>query len=328
VFVLRADAVDLVRCRFLISPLTELSGAVRTTHRPAGQRWHLPWLDAVAAADPPAGLALVQALQPPSGYTPDFLAPPPTASTAVEAEIDGVARTPADRVAHELLLCRADQPDPAVRAVLDRLLEDPAAGRDAIAEALRSCWRVLLAPHWERIRQLLDADIAYRARQLADTGLVGLLAALHPDVRLRDGAVEVRPDRPGVEGERILGGAGLVLLPSAFTWPHALAVLDPPWQPTVVYPARGVGDLWERRGPEPAAALAALVGATRARLLADLAEPAATTVLARHYGMAASTLSRHLAVLRAAGLVAARRDRRQVLYGRTPLGAALAEGGG
>jgi DNA-binding transcriptional ArsR family regulator len=95
-----------------------------------------------------------------------------------------------------------------------------------------------------------------------------------------------------------------------------------------VYPARGVGDLWERRGPEPAAALAALLGDTRARLLADLAEPAATTVLARCYGMAASTLSRHLAVLRAAGLVAARRDRRQVLYGRTPLGAALAEGGG
>ncbi|HEY0558674.1 MAG TPA: winged helix-turn-helix domain-containing protein [Frankiaceae bacterium] len=51
-------------------------------------------------------------------------------------------------------------------------------------------------------------------------------------------------------------------------------------------------------------------------------------MLARRYGMAASTLSRHPALLRAAGLVAARRDRRQVLYGRTPLGAALAEGGG
>jgi DNA-binding transcriptional ArsR family regulator len=327
VFVLRAAAADLLRCRFLISPLTELGGAVRTTHRPAGQRWHLPWLDAVAAAAPPAGLALVQALQPPSGYTPDFLAPPPTVNTAVEAELARVARTPPDRVAHELLRCRADQPDPAVRAVLDRLLAEPAAAREDIAEALRSCWDVLLAPHWERIHRLLDDDVAYRARQLADTGLAGLLAALHPDVRLRDGAVEVRPDRPGTEGERVLGGTGLVLLPSAFTWPHAVAVLDPPWQPTVVYPARGVGDLWEQRRPDPVAALADLLGLTRARLLADLAEPSATTTLARRYGMAPSTLSRHLSVLRAAGLVTARRDRRQVLYERTPLGAALAERG-
>lgn len=327
-YVLLTAAVDLLRCRFALSPLWELNSAVRTTHLPDGQRWHLPWLSAVAGLDPPEGLALLQAMQPARGYTPDFLAPTPAGpGTSLQEEVERVARTPLDRLDQELTRCQTNQTDPAAQLVLDALLADPVSARSQIAAALLSCWDALLAPHWDRVRNLLDADISHRARQLADYGLIGLLNDLHPDVRWQEGTVQVGWQRRAVEQARELGGAGLVLLPSAFTWPNALAVLDPPWQPTIVYPARGVGALWEERPSSGSAALIGVVGPTRARLLTDLAEPAATTRLAQRYEMAASTVSRHLRTLQAAGLVGARRDRRQVLYQRTELGTALCEAG-
>ena len=292
-------------------------------HQPVGQRWHLPWLAALADLDPPDGLAVLHAMQPARGYNPDFLTPTPTTrGTTLPEEAGRVARTPLARLAHELARCRADQTDPAVRAVLDVLLAAPAQARKEIAAALLACWDALLAAHWPRIQRLLDADIAHHARQLADHGLIALLNQLHPDVRWRGDDVEVCWQQGVVEQSRELGGAGIVLMPSAFTWPHPIAVLDPPWQPTIVYPARGVGVLWQRL-PGASAALSGVVGPTRARLLTDLVEPASTTSLAERYEMAASTISRHLILLQTAGLARAHRDGHQVLYQRTSLGAAL-----
>ena len=315
---------DLVHSRFAISPLFELCSAIRTTHRPAGQRWHLPWLEQVMRRDPPAGLTLLQAMQPRRGYTPDFLAPTPSSpATTVYDEVDRVRQTPLAQVARELQLARTDARDAAGRAVLDDLLADPERALARVVQALQSCWQELLAPHWSRVRQLLERDIAYRAEGLAGTGLVHVLQDLH-----RDGTVQVDWRRATVHQHRDVGGAGLVLLPSAFTWPGPIAVLDPPWQPTVVYPARGVAALWHQPVPDPTAALAAVLGRTRARLLTDLAEPADTTSLAVRYGMAPSSVSRHLQVLHDAGLVSARRQRRCVLYQRTDLGTALARSTG
>jgi DNA-binding transcriptional ArsR family regulator len=54
--------------------------------------------------------------------------------------------------------------------------------------------------------------------------------------------------------------------------------------------------------------------------------PAATTDLARRHGLAPSTVSAHLSVLREAGLLVSRRQGYRVLYGRTALGDALADG--
>jgi DNA-binding transcriptional ArsR family regulator len=65
---------------------------------------------------------------------------------------------------------------------------------------------------------------------------------------------------------------------------------------------------------------------TRAQLLASVQEPASTTTLARRHGLAAATVSEHLAVLSGAGLAGARRNGRAVLYATTPLGDALLAG--
>jgi DNA-binding transcriptional ArsR family regulator len=112
-------------------------------------------------------------------------------------------------------------------------------------------------------------------------------------------------------------------MPSAFTWPRPRAILDPPWQPTVIYPVRGIDALWRSAPGDAPAALAGVLGASRARLLMDLGEPADTTTLAVRHAMAASAVSRHLHALRSAGLLVAQRDRRRVLYRRTALGSAL-----
>ena len=95
------------------------------------------------------------------------------------------------------------------------------------------------------------------------------------------------------------------------------AMIDPPWQPAVVYAPRGVATLWEpaERAPD---ALADLLGRRRALLLTTLAHPATTQELALRHTASPAAVSEHLAVLRRAGLIAGRRDGRAVRYARPP----------
>lgn len=111
-----------------------------------------------------------------------------------------------------------------------------------------------------------------------------------------------------------------------FAWPRVTVVLDEPLPPVIVYPARGIAELWHPVVTGRDEHLGRLLGRTRALLLASVQEPAATTTLARRHGLAPSTVSEHLTVLRSAGLVTARRDRGEVQYRRSPLGAALVAG--
>lgn len=101
--------------------------------------------------------------------------------------------------------------------------------------------------------------------------------------------------------------------------------MDRPWQPTLIYPARGIGALLGGRAAA-SAPLARLLGRTRALVLTDLADPASTATLAARHGLAASTVSAHLTALEGAGLLTRRRHGHEVRYRRTPLGRALAEG--
>jgi DNA-binding transcriptional ArsR family regulator len=114
-------------------------------------------------------------------------------------------------------------------------------------------------------------------------------------------------------------------VPSAFGWERPFSITDAPWQPTLIYPARGVAMLWEPGEPAPDG-VAALVGRTRAELLAALDAPRSTTELAACLGVSPGGASQHLSVLRAAGLVTGRREGRSVLYVRTPLADSLAAG--
>ncbi|HZD00811.1 MAG TPA: DUF5937 family protein [Actinomycetes bacterium] len=321
---LRFGPQDLLRCRFALSPLWETMAATRTLIEPQRQVHHLPWLRQVQPDLARLDLAPLLALQPRSGYTPDFLSPPPLGPlTDFAHELDRVRATPLDQVACELdrsVRQRRDD-DPARTALARALAAEPAAALERLSGLLGAAWAVLLQPRWPRLRDLLDADIAFRARHLAEGGLERLFTDLHPRVYWQAGTLHVAT-RPS--DRRDLDGEGLVLMPSAFNWPSVSVMLDPPWQPTLIYPARGIAALWQPPATTPPVALGRLIGRTRAKLLLALAEPASTATLARRYGLSPGTVSEHLTALRDAGLISASRARHQVLYERTPLGIALA----
>ncbi|MEV4536311.1 DUF5937 family protein [Asanoa sp. NPDC049518] len=187
---------------------------------------------------------------------------------------------------------------------------------------MRTAWQELVEPFWPRVRALLDADVGFQTRRLAEGGLDRLFAELHPALRWHDNTlIRARGD----DDHRDLAGAGLVLQPSVFKWDQVIVVLDQPWQPTVIYPARGTGGLWETRAGTTNAALGRLIGRTRAALLIGLTEPAATTTLAHRHALAPATVSEHLTVLRDAGFVTGVRHRHEIRYRRTALGTAAVD---
>jgi DNA-binding transcriptional ArsR family regulator len=315
---------DLLHVRFAVSPLFETISALRVLggHGDETGR-HAAWLRSLEP-ETPVGLEALLALHKPVGYVPDFISPPPRRpSPAVAEQIREVRGTPLDQVRDELAAALRDQPDPAAGALLRDLIGDPARARELLAAQLELAWQRLLAPHWPRLLALLEADIAHRSGVLAVRGLRGALAGLHPSVHATSTSVRLEDGRK--EDQRELGGEGLLLMPSAFIWPDPVAVLDLPWQPSLIYPVRGLAQLWQRPQRPAPGALGRLLGETRARILAMLDEPASTTSIARGLALSPANVSVHLAVLRDAGLAVAARRGREVRYARTDLGSAIVE---
>ena len=303
---------DLASTRFAHSPVWELITSLRILRNPEPAARHLPWVrDALPVA---AGLdlALAFALTPPEGYIPDFITPPPAGPVAgLEEELAQIEATPPEQVRKELgVLLKGRRPPPA----LEPLLARPAPTLRRLTASLATYWEATLAPSWPRIRALLTADLTHRAGRLTGGGPRALFADLDEGVRWTGTALEIDTL---YSGSVDLRGRGLLLMPSAFTW-RPFAITSPPWQPTVVYPARGVALLWERGAAAPDA-LAAVLGRARAELLAALEAPASTTELAGRLGRSAGGISEHLTALRDAGLVSAARQGRSVLSVRTPV---------
>ncbi|MEU8870868.1 DUF5937 family protein [Streptomyces javensis] len=320
-------ADDLMRCRFAISPLCQTHEAVRTLRRTERHGYHLPWLRRVREALAGLDLSELWLLMPGRGYTPDFLGPPPEVPYApFEDELARMRATDPAAARRELALSLECTPGAAGSARGRAILDDPAAAVQRLADVTEAAWRALVAPDWPRLRSLLEADIAHRSRQLAEGGLERLFADLHPALRWTDSTLTIRNSVVPARTQE-LDGRGVLLMPSVFVWPDVISGFVPPWQPTVIYPARGVGGLWREPDAVAADALVRLLGASRAALLSGLEEPASTTALAARHRLAPSSVSAHLAVLRAAGLLSSRRQGHQVLYERTPLGMALVGGG-
>jgi DNA-binding transcriptional ArsR family regulator len=304
---------DLARTRFAISPMWETAAAIRALRNPSLISLHLPWVKRIRGEISDLDLALAYALLPRRGYIADFLTPPPSTPLAdFDEELELVRSTSADQIRNDVeILIETGNP----RAGLRPYLDDPSAAVASLAEVLAEFRRRALEPDWPRVRSLLEADLLYRSRRLTEAGVAVLFSELHPRVAWVDDGVEVTMDcSEHVE----LAGRGLVLVPSAFTCDKPSTMTEAPWQPTLIYPARGVGLLWES-APAPPDALAKVLGRSRATLLGDLDAPRSTTDLAGRLGMTPGGVSQHLTALRDSGLVSSRRNGRQVLYCRSPL---------
>ncbi|GAB2649662.1 DUF5937 family protein [Kribbella swartbergensis] len=276
---------------------------------------HGPWLQKVRPIIDGPDLTLLRALVPPFGYIPDFITPaPPRRTTSLESGLAAIAATPHHLVVGEIGKLHEENPHP----LLPDLIARPAKALDLITSALETYWRRAIEPDWRRMRSLLQEDLAFRLDELASGGIERLFRNLHPSVRFSGSRIEI--DRPFACDGEPMAGQGVLLVPCVFTWPAALPVTAAPHVPTITYPPRGLGRLWEDRQDTTDSPLADLVGRTRAAIVSHLDLPMSTTHLANQLGVSAPTLSVHLGILRNAGVVDSRRDGRAVLYYRTALG--------
>jgi DNA-binding transcriptional ArsR family regulator len=263
---------------------------------------------------------LLRAIVPSGCYLPDFLTPPPaTPLPDLKSELASLMATTKDVVRRDLTQAYPGRlPDQ-----LEGIAQDPKAGLRHVADALMAYWECALADRWPFIRDVLAGDITYRAREFAAGGASRLFGDLHPRVTWSGETLVV--DREW-SLHLNLGGAGMLLIPSAFAWPTILTIDAPELRTTLIYPARGVATLWgDPKHVSVTAGLARLIGGQRAALLASMNAPVTTTELARRMSITAGGASKHLSVLRDAGLVWSSRSGRKVLYARTALGESLAE---
>jgi DNA-binding transcriptional ArsR family regulator len=314
--------VDLARVRFAHSPVRELVASLLVLQDPGRQPMHSSWLSAARGQLGGLELELLTALVPTGHYLPGFLFPTPAGPWGVLAEeLAAVSASSPTVVRAELDKARQDRPLPAV---LRPLYEDPAGHLPAVTQAMRRYWQATVEPVWPRLRAVSTADLAYRMERFANGGLARVLADLHPEVTLERDLLQI--DKPHHCSNRFdLAGTGIVLLPCAFIWPTVLVECCEVDQPTVTYPTRGVAALWQEVPAEQTDPLSALVGRTRARLLATLGLPRTTTQLAAQLDLSPPAVSQHLRVLKDTGLVSARRRGRMVLYQRTPAATTLFE---
>jgi Bacterial regulatory protein, arsR family len=312
---------DALRVRFAISPLGETCRLVRAVASPSSFTTppERAWLQ-------PSRAALEQLLRS-ADMRPLFATlasrePPPFLTRAPQSlEVN---------VANELTEVRSAQPA-RVRAEIDRSLvaatridqdvEKQLRGPDAavlLADLVWLAWETLLAQNWQDLRDVLEHDVLYRSRLLASGGVAAMLSELEPFVRLEHDRVVVRSNADGTLGTC---ECGLTLMPSAFIAADTVEVLDQE-PPVLVYATRGLG-LVSADGRTNEAAVAKLIGPTRAHILDLVGEPMHTLGLARRLQRSPGNVADHLKVLHECRLVRRSRVGRTVLYSRTPLGTAV-----
>jgi hypothetical protein len=202
-----------------------------------------------------------------------------------------------------------------------RMIDHPIRARGMIADAWLDLWEALVAPVWPQLDRILRADIAVRARRVTTDGIAAMVGALHESVAWHGDGVRVRMR---LHSELVdCRGSGLVLVPSVMSSHRCAVLTEPPAQPTLFYPAQGVTETWARDPEAASRSLGALLSPARAEILLTAHDPRTTSQVAADCGLAVSTASHHLTVLRNSGLITSVRDGARMLHTRTPVGEAL-----
>jgi DNA-binding transcriptional ArsR family regulator len=219
----------------------------------------------------------------------------------------------------DALLRQASELGPATRELTRVGLES----RDRLAERflgfLVAYWEQAgFREEWERTEALLADAITTAGREIAANGLFSMLGNLRPKVGVDADAGELWV-RKEAEEEIVVGeDSRLVLVPSAYLWPHIGLVQEPPHTLALLYPAPAarleVAPLLDAETLVPL--LQALGNETRLRALQLIAEgPRSTQELAPQLGISQAALSKHLRQLAEVGVLEAQRDGYYVLYG-------------
>jgi DNA-binding transcriptional ArsR family regulator len=219
-----------------------------------------------------------------------------------------------DADARERALDQAQARGALQEAFAGRLLADPRAVRARVRETLEQCAPAFFDAAWPVAAARIAADQRVKADLRDRQGLAAALAAV-------SGAVALAP-----EGDRIVvdklqdnatraDGAGVTFIPSVFGRPHLVTVHAPGWRPVVQYPVAEASAAQPISLDAVGRRLGALAHPVRLRLVRTLARsPHTTGELALAWDLTPPEVSRHLAVLRRAGLLTAERRGRYVHY--------------
>ncbi|GAA3095666.1 DUF5937 family protein [Streptomyces echinatus] len=196
----------------------------------------------------------------------------------------------------------------------ERLLCDPPRIRAWVRQFVQDCDEAFFAETWSRLKHQLAADARHKTDLLLRRGMAEALAAVSPTVTLDENAATITVDKLGSCSSATADG-GLLLVPTSLGWPHLSVLHRYGWQPVLHYPV-GSPELAAPPSVEQLALrMSALSHPVRMRLCRHLARSAYTTSeLAQFHDMTAPEISRHLSVLKKAGLVSTRRRGRYVLH--------------
>ncbi|MEU1493934.1 DUF5937 family protein [Streptomyces sp. NPDC005776] len=342
------------RLRFAASPLAELTAMLHVLAEPAHHPRFADWAGGVRTGlRPELAERLGEAEFLWRSSRADFLVPARPRPTLAE-ELDDVDRIDdetyvtaalittcgsnrvhfgapsplSDTTARERALDLAQARGALQEAFAERLLADPAVVRARVRHTLEQCAEAFFDAAWTGVAVQLATDLRLKNDLLKRQGAGAALASV-------SGAVTLAPDGTRIIVDKLqdnataANGTGVTFLPSVFGRPHLVVVHAPGWQPVVQYPVA------EASPAEPVSLetvtlrLEALAHPVRLRLLRTLVRgPHTTGELAHAWELSPPEVSRHLAVLRRAGLLTARRQGRYVRYtvslpGLTALGTDL-----
>ncbi|MGW0606702.1 DUF5937 family protein [Streptomyces sp. NPDC002640] len=240
-----------------------------------------------------------------------------------------------DPAARARALRLAEARGPGRAAFARQLLTDPAAARARVRGTLEQCAEAFFDAAWREVVARLAGDLRVKNDLLRRQGLAAALASVSAALTLTPAGDCVVVDKLQ-DRATTARGSGVTFIPSVFSRPHLVAVHTSGWRPVVQYPVAEPGPPEHRGASAQASPDTALRGATspgtvtletvtlrlealahpvRLRLLRTLARgPHTTGELAHTWELSLPEVSRHLAVLRRAGLLTARRHGRHVRH--------------
>jgi DNA-binding transcriptional ArsR family regulator len=300
---------DVAAVRFAPNAVWEAFSSIRAIVHPRCHQLHTR-LEQLLPARPSFDLALLLELAEPRMWVPDTFGPVPTGSIHHPvAQYEALLETDPAVATNDLVTLRQQAPSSTWAHL------EPTEFLDRLTRALIGYHHAVLEPLWDRVVAITEADIAHRRASMLEHGLGVAIDELHE--KLSYAGAEIRVDLADHDIAVEATGAGVWFVPSVFLWPWVSVEYETS-QPVVSYAARGSGRVWED-SRENRLSLSSLIGRSRAAILEHLGVPRSTTWLARSLHLAPGTVSAHLAVMSASGLLDSRKSGREVLYVRTPI---------
>ena len=304
---------DIEKVRFAYSPLIELASSFKMLQTPEFQSNYQAWVDETTRKLDRIDFPYMRATILARRYIVDFLTPTPTKTVlSFEDEIDRVRETPDAQICKNVEFAIAIAGMTPTRQMF---LDHPRESLECLIEEVRFYWQQALEPHWAQLASILETDVLFRARALANYGIDATLADLSERVEYRRSAIYIHKEhKPNYSPSYQLKGEGIQLVPSMFAFCGGLWQVVPEYLPMVIYQTRGLG-LWKGEpNAEPGEALQLTLGTSRARLLQILIEPAHTNDLALRLNVTAGAVSQQLGRLSQAGLIESYRSGSKVFY--------------